>query len=83
VPFLAGTHIERGCTGGTANNFSAENKQVKGLQEFLAGREFNDIVAAFCDSDLCSGSSRLTEISPMVILLPTSLVFLISFFSRL
>nr|AGM32091.1 hypothetical protein [Coptotermes formosanus] len=62
---------------------TAENKQLSKIQELLAARKYNNIVAHVCDRDLCNGSVRLAEISSMMILLPASLVLLISFFSRL
>ena len=72
VQFVAGD-IQRSC--GFAVDFSKEVDNNKTLP--------NDIVQYFCKSeDLCNGSSRMAEISIMMILLPASLV-LISFFSRL
>jgi hypothetical protein len=81
VPFFAGDQIVRGCSGLTVSSLSTENKK---FQEILAGRENNDAVLHYCNAaDLCNGSGRLAEISTMMILLPASLVLLISYFSRL
>jgi hypothetical protein len=61
-----------------------QDKKVEGQQVEPAGRQVLEAIASYCnDADLCNGSVRLAEISTMKILLPASLVLLISFFSRL
>jgi hypothetical protein len=82
VQFLAGDVVQRLC--GNVTDLASKGEIHKGLEERLAGRKFNDYILAFCNgADLCNGSGRLAEISTMMILLPASLVLLISFFSRL
>jgi hypothetical protein len=82
VQFLAGDVVQRRCS--PFLGFTSPTELHKELQEHLAGRKLNDVAAYFCNSaDLCNGSGRLAEISTMMILLPASLVLLISYFSRL
>jgi len=69
---------------GAVGTLSSKEEILKGLEERLAGRSGKDVILAFCNGgDYCNGSGRLAEISTMMILLPASLVLLISFFSRL
>jgi len=83
VQFLAGD-VLRGCAALPDFSPNFQQKELKELQNSLAARQAKEIIYSFCnDRDLCNGSSRLAEISTMMILLPASLVLLISFFSRL
>jgi len=82
VQYLAGSAVVRGCS---ANPFIDISDDVyQGLNESLVGRRNNAFAIFICNNaNLCNGSGRLAEISTMKILLPVSLVFLISFFSKL
>jgi hypothetical protein len=83
VQLLAGDFVTRGCSLQTNLGSSLQDKEFKGLQELMAGREAKDISVDYCNTNLCNGSSRLAEISTMKILFLPSIVFLTSFFSRL
>jgi hypothetical protein len=73
-----------------------QDEELKELQDRLPGNILNNIIVHICNfkdlcngvdlcsgRDQCNGSGRLAEISTMMILLPASLVLLISFSSRL
>jgi hypothetical protein len=80
VKFLAG-YVRRSCS---FDDESLRDEDFKALNLTLAGGELKLISINYCnDADLCNGAARLAEISTMKILLPASLVLLISFFSRL
>jgi len=82
VQFLTGDIVARGCTTDPLSGLRFEVNQ--GLNGSRAGRDNKDVTLYLCNGeDLCNGSSRLAEISIMMILLPVSLVFFISFFSKL
>jgi len=82
VQFLAGDVI-RHCLDTRYITGPYQPEDIPQLQAYLLGRQWNEAVLNFCkDKDLCNGSGRLAEISTMMILLPASLVLLISFFSR-
>jgi hypothetical protein len=83
VQFLA-DEVMRHCGNPLSLSQTSQDKEFKALQDHLAGRTVKQIVYHYCnDTNLCNGSGRLAEISTMKILLPASLVLLISFFSRL
>ena len=82
VQFLAG-EIIRHCLVTRNTSGTPEVEDSKELLTYLALKKLNVVNLNFCkDKALCNGSGRLAEISTMMILLPASLVILISLFSR-
>jgi len=84
VQFLAGEIVSRGCIGQRGSFPDFQDKELKELQDRLAGREPDSVSTYVCnDRNFCNGSDRLAEISTMMILLSASTVLAITFFSRL
>ena len=90
MKFLAGA-VVRSCASDPVINGNQglnlisffQNEGFEGLQEHRAGRNFI-VTTDYCDDkDLCNGTGRLAAISTMMILFQSSLVLLISLFSRL
>ena len=84
VQFVAGRapNVIRGCNPDPLAITKADVFQ--GLNESLVPRSNNNVDMFFCNNaDLCNGSRRLAEISTMMILLPASIIFFISFFLKL
>jgi hypothetical protein len=84
VQFLAGETITRGCYISILAGFCLTSEGFKELHKRADGTVSYELNLSVCgDADLCNGSGRLAEMSTLMILLPASLVLLISFFSRL
>jgi hypothetical protein len=82
VRFLA-DDVMRGCVSLSGISPAFEDTVLIGLKLRLAAERLNTAILKLCnDRDLCNGSGRLAEISTMMILIPASLVLIISFFSR-
>jgi hypothetical protein len=83
VQFLAG-EVQRDCARPRVLLQTFQDKEFKGQEDPQDGRELLEIITSYCnDVDLCNGSGRLAEISIMKILVPATIVLIISFFSRL
>jgi ABC-type lipopolysaccharide export system ATPase subunit len=81
VQFFAGQNVTRSCG---SLHYVFKDKDWKGIPEMLAEIQITDVAVALCKGeDLCNGSGRRAEISTMMILLPASLLLLISFLLRL
>ena len=81
MKFFAGQNVTRSCG---SLHYLFKDKEWEGIPQMLAETQITDVTVALCNgADLCNGSGRRPEISTMTILLPASLLLLISFFLRL